>query len=174
MIFDLKFHLSVSSSPKSHKGELTMGEWADAAFIRLKEQEGKDHATHQQWAEMGYQIRTQAPFLWKSLVGQIKSEIEDFSKKRPDYLEFEDYSDGYSDQHIVLMSPRIAIEVAFEERPAITYTVHHRQPDGNDQRQGQGAYTFGVLEGGKVWFLDDQQKGRQVSEVKRNILNYLL
>lgn len=150
-----------------------MGEWADAAFLRLQGQEGKEHAVIQQNAEIRHQIRTNAPHVWKSLVSELKQEIDDFSKKRPDYLEIDDNSD-YSDPFVTVMSPRISVEVSLDQRPAVVYSVNRRRPDQDDKLEGQGAYKFGVLDDGQVWLLDDERKGRAISEVKRHILNYLI
>ena len=151
-----------------------MGEWADGAFERLREQEGARHTQLQQTAEIRYQIRTNAPHLWKSVVREIRQEIADFHKKRPDYLEIDDQSEGSHEQYITLTSPAIIVQVVLDERPGITYTQSRRRPDGDDRLDYQGAYTFSVQPDHKVWLLDERDKPCTIADVKRTILKLLL
>jgi len=156
-----------------------MGEWADGAFVRLQEQEGKDHAALQSAAEIRHQVRTEAPYLWKSVAKEIKQEISDFYKKRPDYLEIEDNSDYDDPPHIVLRSPAIKIQVFLDERPAINYEVYRRRPDREDKLDLEGTFRIGIHPTGphgrgQIWLLDDQDRPRTPSDVKRLILNNLL
>lgn len=173
MPFDLKLSLSVSLRPSgSHKGELTMGEWADDAFDRLKNHEGNEHAENQRQAELRHQIMANAPFLWGKLAGAIAEEIKNFHDLRPDYLKIFDHSRG-DDAFIEVSSPTRLIQIAFNQpSPRITYVVtEERGPTARKETVAEGSFSF-LVKSGEVW-LFEKGEPNSVPDAMTKILNYI-
>src|SRR3569832_784811 len=92
MAFDFKLSLSVSSSPKFHRGESRMGQWADKYFDRLVELEGTEHLKIKQQVLERQQILAAAPDRWEGLVEGILEETNDLNNMRPGLVEIKDES----------------------------------------------------------------------------------
>src|SRR5688572_14844803 len=121
MPFDLKFSLSVCSSPKSHKGASTMGKWAEEAFAKLKADEGGAHERKQQQAQTRQHILAKAPTLWRQLTEKISSETRDFNAKRAGFFQTESSALMEGDR-LEVKAPTRAIKLTFDDlQPRIEF-----------------------------------------------------
>jgi len=81
MPFDFKLSLSVSSSPKSRKGDQAMGEWASKAEARFKQSASKDRQDEELELLRHHKTVAGAEITWDNLVDFIANEVKDFNRR---------------------------------------------------------------------------------------------
>ena len=100
-----------------------MGKWAKAAFERLKQREGKDHARIQKEVLERQQVLAEAPDLWSQLLDGITEEVDDFERLRPGLLEKNDDWGGSTPKLTVSTPVRMLTLTFNSDIPKISYSV---------------------------------------------------
>jgi hypothetical protein len=170
MPFDFKLSLSVSSSPKSHKGELTMGQWANTFFDKLIEREGADHLKIQQQVLERQQILATAPELWQQVTDGIHQEVNDLNGMRPGLVVIKGEGASLSVSTVVR-----TLTLAFnKDIPKIIYSVSQSQGPNLQPLKvvDKKEFTFAIF-GGEVW-LNEIDGKIGVGGAVQNLLNYLI
>jgi hypothetical protein len=150
-----------------------MGNWADEAFNKLKQQEGTEHERKQQQAQTRQHILAKAPTLWDQLVDRISSETNDFNAKRAGFFKTESTAmiEGI---RLEVRSPTHRIKLTFDDQqPRIDFQLFSLEDPIIEQETDQGAFRFGEARDGEVWLMDGPQ-GIAVEALAGKILTSLI
>jgi hypothetical protein len=169
MAFVFNVNLSLSFSSTTHKGELTMGQWAKDAFNRLQHNEGTQHEHNQRMVLERHQLMADSPSRWKELVAAIFEEVQDFASMRPDHLTMT----SSTDTTLQVNTPFRRLNITFNPpSPKIIYIVSERRgPSKPWEKIAEDTYLFEVQDK-EVWLME---KGKPVAipEVTLKLLNFL-
>jgi hypothetical protein len=152
MIFDFNFSVSVSSSPNSHKGELsTMDSWAKEKFFKLQEREGQEYQEKQQQAQERGQIMAEAPSLWNQLTREVAMNVAEFSDLRPAYISMVDQSQSKTEPWFAVSRTDTTeqVKVTFN---AAAPRIHFAVQGTIRGTREQGSYSFKLSEGNVMLF----------------------
>ena len=137
MPFDFKISLSVSSSSKSRKGELTLGAWADRALKKLQDTSSKERLAEELELVRHHKTVAGAEVLWERLTDFIKIETGDFNRKKE--REFFVIS-GFGNE-IEVAAPDLRVKLELDLRtPTIDFT--YLEPFPNMEEKDSGEYRF--------------------------------
>jgi hypothetical protein len=149
-----------------------MGDWAKAAFQKLKEREGPAHQENQRLALEREQILDTAPVIWEQVAGKMLEETPDFEKMRPGYLKGHD--ETANDNPIVTVWTKTRkLHVIFNrDIPSITYEIS--EGSGAEAMQiVRKDFTFRVSFE-EVWIYDDANFPVTIDEVVTRSLDHLV
>lgn len=148
MRFDLNVGLSVSFGPATHKGELTMGQWAQKMYERISDYEYEESRKQEQQSLKRKQILADAPYIWEQLKKHAQKEGGELAKSiqgsilvvdtpRPDV------------PSMAIESAKGSMMVDFNpEAPRITYKIGLGNKNVKAIKMGdlQGSFSFTLSE----------------------------
>jgi hypothetical protein len=142
MPFDFKLSLSVSSTPKPRKGELSMGAWADQALKKFQDTSSKERLAEELELVRHHKTVAGAEGLWEKLIDFIKTETLDFNRKK----EREFFKISGVDNEIEIAAPELRLKLELDLRtPTIDFT--YLEPFPNREEKDSGEYYFRLNNG---------------------------
>lgn len=149
-----------------------MGEWALAAFERLKDREGAAHAENQRLALERQQVLDTAPDIWKTLFDELSGEVAHFDKMRPGLMQMK-YDQSHAPSLTVKLNAR-TLAVEFNSQiPRISYRISESQgPTERPIEVVKGEYAFKVISQ-EVWLYSRETSQIAVPAVVNRLLGNL-
>ncbi len=171
MIFDFKVGLSVSSSPKSHKGELTMGAWAEIATKRFREQSSDTRRGEELELQRQSRKLAGAEKRWKELVHDVSEEVEHFNALMDrQFLRFHAF-----ENELEVIAPKLSLKASIDYRvPEINFEYREgglpKFPAPQPEETGE--FLFLLAENG-VFLTDSKGNDLSVKQVAAKLLDPL-
>src|SRR5690349_3685592 len=157
MPFDFKISLSVSSSSKSRKGELKMGDWASKAEARFKQNASKDRQNEELELLRHHKTVAGAESIWADLINFIENEAKDFNRRMGrEFLKVH-----RSENQIGVEAPELRLTLELDLRmPSLDFTYYEPYPSREEKDSGE--YHF-RLNNGEVLLVGQYDKDTPLS-----------
>lgn len=175
MIFDLKLGVRVFSNPISHKGELVMGNWAERAATKLKEQEDKERVNTELASRREGRVHSEAPYLWDELKGELERNVREFSTLRPNFLSINPLIQGLTTVKLQSSNGR-ELHITFDGSvPILTCTLYQMISAYKQPSKSEGKIAFRSDQGATgTWFYLEEDQQHSASTLAEYFLNMLI